>query len=117
MFTSAQLLHFEERYSNSYDLFVDKDYVKWLSLYHPEALPDDLGDDVVPPPEDNTSSPYGSVTVDPSSTSSDPDGESQMDQSDNGSDLDKDSFTDEQITTFQERYESGYLILDKDYIR
>ena len=118
MFTSAQLLCFEERYSNGYDIFVDKDYVKWLSLYHPEALPDNLGDDVVPPPEDNTSSPNVSVTVDPSNTSSNPDGESQMDQSDSSSDLDKESFTDKQITTFQERYENGYdLILDKDYIR
>ena len=89
MFTSAQLLRFEERYSNGYDIFIDKDYVKWLSLYHPEALPDDLGDDVVPPPEDNTSSPNGSVTIDPSNTSSNPDGESQMEQSDSGSDLDK----------------------------
>ena len=118
MFTSAELVRFEERYSNGYDIFVDNDYVKWLSLHHPEALPDDLGDDVVPPPEDNTSSPNGSVTVDPSNTSPNPDGESRMDQSDSGSDLDKESFTEEQITTFQERYKNGYdLFLDKDYIR
>ena len=77
MFTSAQLLRFEERYGNGYDIFVDKDYVKWLSLYHPKALPDDLGDDVVQPLEINTSSPNDSVTTDSSNTSN-PDGKSHQ---------------------------------------
>ena len=30
-------------------IFVDKDYVRWLSLYYPDALPDDLRYDSTPP--------------------------------------------------------------------
>ena len=101
-FTSAQLVHFEERYSNGYDIFVDKDYVKWLSLYHPKALPDDLGDDIAPPALSDNWDPDGDTPIDPSNGSSNPDDESQMDSSDNGSNHDKESFTDDQIATFQE---------------
>ena len=103
-FSSAQLVCFQQRYDNGYDIFVDKDYCRWLSLNHPEALPDDFGDDDAPVgPSNDSSSPDGDAPVDPSNSSSGPDEE---------------SFSDRQIATFEERYESGYdLVFDKDYIR
>ena len=65
-FSSNQLVRFQERYNNGYDIFVDKDYCKWLSLYHPEALPDDLGDDDAPvDPSNGSSIPDGDAPVDP----------------------------------------------------
>ena len=114
----SPMLNFEERYGNGYDIFADKDYVKWRRLYHPEALPDDLGDDIAPPATSNTAGPDGGVPVDPRNGSSNPHGESQVDSNDNGSDPEKDSFTDDQTATFQERHKNGYdLVLDKNYIR
>ena len=38
-YTIEQILHFEERYQNGFDVFIDDDYVRWLSIEHPEALP------------------------------------------------------------------------------
>lgn len=97
MFTNDQLVLFEERYSNGYDIFVDKDYIKYLSLYHPEALPDDLGDDNFPTPDHHNDSP----AVDLGNFSASQDGESPEDQGDDGSHIETE-FTDAQIATFQE---------------
>lgn len=43
MFSNAQFVRFQEWYDNFY-IFLHKDVVidKWLSLHHPEALPDDV---------------------------------------------------------------------------
>ena len=38
-YTIEQILHFKERYQNGFDVFIDDDYVRWLSIEHPEALP------------------------------------------------------------------------------
>jgi len=101
-FSSNQLVCFQERYNNGYDIFVDKDYCKWLSLYHPEALLDDLGDDDAP--------------VDPSNGSSSPDGGVPVDPNNNSAVLTKNPLV-MKIATLQERYETGYdLVFDKDYI-
>ena len=40
-FTDEQLELFEKRLEEGYDLFVDADYVRWLEMHHPEALPPD----------------------------------------------------------------------------
>ena len=40
-FTSEQLDRFKIRYEEGYDVYEDLDYVKWLELYHPEAVPAD----------------------------------------------------------------------------
>jgi len=80
-FTSAQLDCFEQRYSKEYEIFVDKDYVKWLSLYHSKALADDLGDNIAPPAPSNTLGPGGNAPVHSSNGCSSLDGESQMDSS------------------------------------
>ena len=37
-FTSQQLELFETRFSEGYDIYVDKDYVAWLKLNHPNYL-------------------------------------------------------------------------------
>ena len=56
-YSPDQLVLFQKRYENGYDVFLDEDYVDWLSYKHPEALPEHLcknatGEDplpVVPP--------------------------------------------------------------------
>ena len=40
-FMDDQLELFEKRLEEGYDLFVDADYVHWLEMHHPEALPPD----------------------------------------------------------------------------
>ena len=30
---------FQKRYENGYDLLLDKDHIRWLTLNHPDALP------------------------------------------------------------------------------
>ena len=117
-FTTVQLALFEKRYDNGYDIYyVDKDYVRWLSLYHPDALPDDLSYDSTPPtPSDN----FGSDIVLHQQTAPliQTVSHHQVKSSDEGSKLDTDFFSDDQIATFQERYENGYeFLLDKDYTR
>jgi len=114
-FNSAQLVCFEERYSDGYDIFVNEDYVKWLSLYHPKASPDDLGDNIAPPAPSNTSGPDGNVPVDSSNGSSKSDGESQMDSSHSDSDPDKEPSLMTKLAHFKNN--GCDLVLDKDYIR
>ena len=41
LFDQNQLELYERRFLEGYHLFVDSDYVNWLQLYHPEALPPD----------------------------------------------------------------------------
>ena len=41
-FTSLEEELFKTRYENGYDLFIDPNYVSWLAMNHPEALPGDL---------------------------------------------------------------------------
>ena len=43
-FSSSQLTCFQKRYDNGFDVFTDIDYVRWLKLYHPDSLPDDVED-------------------------------------------------------------------------
>ena len=38
----GQILLFEKRFENRYDLYVDPDYVAWLRFYHPSSLPKEL---------------------------------------------------------------------------
>ena len=40
-FTSEQLDRFKIRYEEGYDVYEDSDYVRWLELNHPEAVPTD----------------------------------------------------------------------------
>ena len=41
-FTPLEEELFKTRYENGYDLFIDPNYVSWLAMNHPEALPEDL---------------------------------------------------------------------------
>ena len=52
-------------------IFVDKDYVRWLSLYYPDALPDDLRYYSTPPTPNGN---FGHDSPTPINSSSDPDG-------------------------------------------
>lgn len=50
-YTPGQLMHFQERYDNGYDVFADDDYTNWLSANYPDALPEHLrkgGEDPLP---------------------------------------------------------------------
>jgi hypothetical protein len=40
--TEEQIALFELRFENGYDLYVGQDYVTWLQLHHPNALPEEL---------------------------------------------------------------------------
>ena len=41
-FTEFEEELFKTRYENGYDLFIDPNYVSWLQLHHPEALPEHI---------------------------------------------------------------------------
>ena len=43
-FSEEQVILFENRFKEGYNLFIDQDYVHWLELHHPEALPPDRYD-------------------------------------------------------------------------
>ena len=38
-FTPQEVDCFTKRYEEGYDVYIDKQYVAWLQLHHPEALP------------------------------------------------------------------------------
>ena len=40
-FTSEQLDRFKIRYEEGYDVYENSDYIKWLELNHPQAVPAD----------------------------------------------------------------------------
>ena len=41
-FNTDQIEKFQKRVDNGYNLFVEKDFVAWLWLYHPHYLPSDI---------------------------------------------------------------------------
>ena len=43
--TTDQIEKFQKSVDNGYDLFVEKDFVAWLRLYHPHYLPSDIWHD------------------------------------------------------------------------
>lgn len=42
VFTPQKIDLFTTRYEEGYDVYINKRYVTWFQLCHPEALPDDL---------------------------------------------------------------------------
>ena len=51
-FSIEQEESFQKRFDEGYNLYIDPNYVEWLAVNHPEALPDDCptnsyGDSVV----------------------------------------------------------------------
>ena len=45
-FTEIQECLFQKRYEECYNIFTDEDYVRWLKLYHPQFLPDEVLNDL-----------------------------------------------------------------------
>ena len=43
-FSEEQIHLFQTRFENGYNLFIDKDYVAWVNIHHPEFLPSTSGD-------------------------------------------------------------------------
>ena len=41
LFTDEQVEHYQHRYEEGYNIYVDLDYVRWLELHHTESLPAD----------------------------------------------------------------------------
>ena len=43
-FSEEQIHLFQIRFENGYNLFIDKDYVAWVNIHHPDFLPSTSGD-------------------------------------------------------------------------
>ena len=112
-FTSDQMLLFQKRVEEGYDLFTDPEYVRWLGIHHPELLPSnrnslaspsapkDRGDDQEISLADHFSSIDSGATL------------IWVDQT-----HDTEQFTSDQMLLFQNRVDEGYnLFTDPEYVR
>ena len=112
-FTSDQMLLFQKRVDEGYNLFTDPEYVRWLDIHHPELLPSDRYTLASPSaPKDRGDDQEISLADHFSSIDS---GATPIlvDQT-----HDTEQFTSDQTLLFQKRVDEGYnLFTDPEYVR